>query len=256
MGIAQSLGDGYDVRSLAVTYRDGHTLGFHAHPWAQLVYARSGLMLVNAGGYVCFVPPTKAVWVPAQTKHQIAFRGEVALRTLYIAPQRAAAVAAQVNTLEISPLLRELIVHVLSLGMLDPNVAQHRHLMHVLVDLVASAPSLDLVLPRPKDARAARLAAHLCEAPADRRPAEALAAEFGASLRTMQRYFASQTGLSLDAWRQKARLVHGFTTLTSGASVAQAAGAAGYVSTSAFIAAFKRQFDLTPGQVARSASAP
>ena len=36
--------DGFPVRGLAVTYRDGHVLDRHTHSWAQLVYAASGTM--------------------------------------------------------------------------------------------------------------------------------------------------------------------------------------------------------------------
>ncbi len=249
MGIEQDVGDGFDVRSLAVTYREGHSLAAHTHPWAQLIFARSGVMSVDAGGHLWFVPPTKAVWVPANTSHRITFKGEVAMRTLYVSERRAEAVQRQVQTLEVSPLLHHLIEHIHSIKMLDPKIPSHDHLACVLVDLILGAPALDLVLPHPEDARAARLAKHLHENPTDKRGLQVLASECGASLRTMQRYFSEQTGLSMDVWRQKARLIHSFAVLASGKAVSAAANESGVESTSAFIAAFKKHFGTTPGKI-------
>ena len=242
--------DGFDVRSLAMTFRDGYATDTHTHPWAQLVYARSGVMSVKAGQLVWFVPPTRAIWIPPRVTHRIETKGEVALRTLYIAPDRAGDVKRGVEAMEVSPLLTELILHVLSGQMLDPKTPKDDRLAGVLVDQIAAAPAIDLALPLPRDARALRLAEMLRNDPADRRELEALAAICGASLRTLQRSFSDETALTIDAWRQKARLVHAATSLAGGASVTSAAMDCGYDSPSAFIAAFKRQFGVTPGKFA------
>jgi AraC-like DNA-binding protein len=54
--------------------------------------------------------------------------------------------------------------------------------------------------------------------------------------------------MTIDAWRQKARLVHSAAALAEGARVSEAALDCGYQSPSAYIAAFRRQFGVTPGQ--------
>ncbi|HEX2816392.1 MAG TPA: AraC family ligand binding domain-containing protein, partial [Phenylobacterium sp.] len=77
--------DGFPVRGLAVTYRDGHVLDRHTHPWAQLVYAASGVMRIATPTATWLTPPTRAIWVPAGTAHEIEMRGTVAMRTLYLA---------------------------------------------------------------------------------------------------------------------------------------------------------------------------
>lgn len=241
-------GDGFDVRSLAVTYRDGHRLPAHTHPWAQLIYARSGVMHVVAEGHLWFTPPTRAIWIPHGVEHEIAIRGETALRTLYVSRERARDVRPRVEPLEVTPLLGELIVHIVALGMLDPARAEHDRLAGVLMDLVAAARGIDLVLPLPKDPRALRLAQQLRDAPGDRRDLDELSRVAGASLRTLQRCFSEETGLTIEAWRQKARLVHSAAALAEGASVTDASLACGYDSPSAFIAVFRKQFGVTPGR--------
>ena len=84
--------------------------------------------------------------------------------------------------------------------------------------------------------------------PDDDRGLAALAKQAGASLRTLQRVFTRETGLTLEAWRQKARLIHSVARLTAGASVTDAALGSGYRSVGAFIGAFSRQFEVTPGR--------
>src|SRR6185437_8070110 len=119
----------------------------------------------------------------------------------------------------------------------------------LVVDLVATAPPLDLALPLPSDKRARALAARVQRAPAESASLAELARGAGASLRTLQRLFPAETGLTLEAWRQKARLLAAVAALGEGASVIMTALDCGYESPSAFIAAFKRQFGVTPGRL-------
>ena len=242
------VGDGFDVRSLSSTYPDGLRLGEHDHPWGQLVYARTGVMQVMTPGAAWTVPPTRAIWLPPRRRHEIAMQGEVAMRTLYIAPERAAPLPAEAAALEVEPLLRELILHVLGVGMLDPLRPADDRLAGLLIDRIVAARPVDLYLPWPDDPRALALAERLRAAPTERTDISALATEAGASLRTLQRLFLSETGLTIEAWRQKARLVHAASLLSLGASVTNAAADCGYDSLSAFIAAFQRQFGVTPGR--------
>ena len=241
-------GDGFDVRSLAVTFHHGATLARHAHPWGQLVFATSGAMHVATDATAWLVPATKAIWLPAGLAHRIAIRGEVAMRTLYVAPTRSGALLAEPAALEVVPLLRELILHILGVGMLSPERPEHARLAGLLVDLLVQARPQDLFLPLPRDARALALATRLQERPDDGRDLALVAGEVGASLRTLQRLFPRETGLTVEAWRQKARLIHGVACLSSGASVTTAALECGYASVGAFITAFRRQFGVTPGR--------
>src|SRR6476646_4181532 len=113
--------DGFPVRGLAVTYRDGHRLDRHTHPWAQLVYAASGTMRVATPAATWLTPPTRAIWVPGGTPHEIEMRGTVAMRTLYLAPAGARPSLAACRAIEVAPLLRELILHIVRIGMLDAD---------------------------------------------------------------------------------------------------------------------------------------
>ncbi len=241
-------GDGFDVRSLALTLRPGARLDEHRHPWGQLVFAASGVMRVSTRAETWLTPATKAIWLPAMVEHRIDVQSEAALRTLYLAPARAASLPREPATLTVAPLLRELILHIVRLGMLASDRPDHDRMAGVLIDLLCAARREDLRLPLPGDARALAAALRLQDAPAEAGDLARLAAESGASLRTLQRLFPRETGLTLEAWRQKARLIHAMARLASGERVTTAALDSGYQSVGAFIGAFSRQFGVTPGR--------
>jgi AraC-like DNA-binding protein len=243
-----SYGDGYLVRSAATTFPDGSRLHRHDHLWGQLAFCNSGVMRVVSDTAAWLAPPTRAIWLPAGIAHEIVMKGEVATRFLYICPELAALLPSQPEVLEVAPLLRELILHVLKIRMLHPGRPEQDRLARLLIDLLVDARRIDLMLPLPGDRRARALAEQLQEAPADPASLADLARGAGASLRTLQRLFPAETGLTLEAWRQKARLIWSITRLSGGASVGTAAFDCGYDSPSAFITAFKRQFGVTPGR--------
>ncbi|WP_287812733.1 helix-turn-helix transcriptional regulator, partial [Pseudomonas sp.] len=77
------------------------------------------------------------------------------------------------------------------------------------------------------------------------------AGRLGTSEKTLMRLFQRETGLSFRGWRQRMRLLSSLDTLEQGHSVTTAALSSGYDSTSAFIAAFKGLFGITPGELFR-----
>ena len=243
-----SYGDGYLVRSAASTYPDGMRLDRHDHPWGQLAFCNSGVMRVVSDAAAWLAPPTRAIWLPTGAAHEIVMKGEVATRFLYLAPELASPLPTAAGVVEVVPLLRELILHILKLRMLHPDEPEQDRLARLLVDLLMRARPIDLVLPLPSDRRALAFADQVQDAPADSAGLADLARRAGASLRTLQRLFPAETGLTLEVWRQKARMVAGAAALSGGAPVAVTAADCGYESPSAFITAFKRQFGVTPGR--------
>lgn len=237
------------VRSLACTYYDGYHIPPHSHGWAQLIFAASGVMRVATDEALWIIPPSRAVWAPAGVPHEIFAKGDFAMRTLYFAPALVAAMPSHIYALDVSPLLRELILHIVGIGMLDGREAAHERLAGVVIDQMAGTAALPLSLPLPRDPRAMRLAERLREDPSCDLELDDLARAAGASARTIQRLFLAETGLRFIEWRQRLRLLHGASLLGAGVSVTQAGLDAGYAGTSAFIAAFRKQFGVTPARM-------
>jgi AraC-like DNA-binding protein len=68
----------------------------------------------------------------------------------------------------------------------------------------------------------------------------------GASVRTVERLFRAETGMTFGKWRQQLRLLHALRELASGRPVTAVALEVGYDSPSAFIAMFRSALGTTP----------
>lgn len=226
----------------------GETLAMHRHRRAQLVYASNGVMTVTTRAASYVVPPQRAVWMPGGVEHRIDARCAVSLRTLYIEPATAADLPASVCVLQVTPLLRELIVEAVAAGPeYDVDSAQAR-LMPVILDQIRRQPVARLALPLPSDNRLRKLVQCLLDNPADARGLDEWARVVGASKRTLVRLFPQQTGMSFRQWRQQRRLLRALELLNSGETVTATALEIGYDNTSAFIAMFRRCLGTTPLQ--------
>lgn len=227
-------------------FQHGHTIPEHFHPEHQLVFASTGVMTVTTSAGVWVVPPLRAVWIPARTPHRIAMSGNVSMRTLYFLPVPRHAIASRCMVLNVSPLLRELILHACRAKRLNRRVPAQRHMIEIILDQLEAVPAIPLQLPHPLDSRALRVATALIANPGDARTLVTLCHDCGASKRTVERLFLSETKMTFGKWRQQLRLLHSMQLLASGEKVTSAALEAGYNSASAFISMFRRQVGTTP----------
>jgi AraC-like DNA-binding protein len=238
------------VRTLAADFADGAVIAPHAHPWGQLIYATTGVVTVWTEHGTWVVPPHWAIWAPSGVEHGLRFTGAASLRTLYLRPD-ISCLGPRSTVITVSPLLRELILRAVDERMLDERDRTHLALVHLIVHECSptAMPPLDLRLPH--SARLRRVADHLASRSSDRASHARLARRFGIGVRTLERGFVAETGLSLGQWRRQARFMEALRQLGAGASVKRAAIEAGYRTPSAFVAAFSSSFKTTPGRYFR-----
>ncbi len=242
------------VATLATDYPSGHVIAPHRHLRAQLVYASEGVMTVRAAAGTWVVPPQRALWVPAGMEHGIAVKRAIKMRSLYIVPDAAPGLPAVCGVVNVPPLLRELILRAMAIPPLYDEDGPDGRIMGVILDQLRTLPAAPLHLPRPEDARLARVTETLLAEPGDNRPLQAWSRIAGASPRTLARLFVKETGLTFRAWRQQARLLRALVLLAQAQPVTSVALDLGYDSPSAFIAAFKRGLGVTPGRYFRNAA--
>ena len=145
------------VAGLAVDYEDGHRVRRHRHRRAQLLYAISGVMVVETEAGIWVVPPTRGVWVPAWVAHGIRMSGEPRMRTVFVEPGAAAHLPTQCCVLSISPLLRELMAAATEVPLDWQPGTRDGRLMMLLLDELRQEPVLPLHLPQPAEPRLARI---------------------------------------------------------------------------------------------------
>jgi AraC-like DNA-binding protein len=235
------------VRGYAVTHPRGTAVLPQSPEWDQLVYAVTGVLTVETATGTWVVPPDRAVWVPAGIEHRIAMAGRTAVRTLYLRVGLAE-VAADCRAVNVSPLLRELIIHAVRTSPLNLDEPRQARLIGVLLDQFVSLPTAPLQLPMPRDDRALRIARRLLADPGCDESIDQLSRASGSTRRTVERVFSAETGLSVGRWRQRARLVAALRLLAAGDPVTWVAGAVGYSTPSAFGAMFRAQMGVSPGR--------
>lgn len=238
--------DPFVVRCLSVRYPDGHTTPRHAHPRAQLVFAATGAVAAETAEGLWIVPPGRAVWIPPGREHRLTLWGRAWLRTLYLPAVRGMPRSPTVT--RVSPLLRELVAHVVACGGLRRERPEDRRLAAVLRDQLRALDQPAIDLPLPRDARALAVARRLLAEPGNGSPLAELARGSGASPRTLERLFRQETGTSLGRWRRQVRLVHALRRLAEGHTVERVARETGYSTPSAFIAMFRRVYGVSPGR--------
>lgn len=220
----------------------------HQHAWSQLAYCDRGLMQVTAidhGQHSSFiVPPSRAVWIPANLPHAVTLLENAHLRTLYMDVSATPPGWTGCRTLVVSSFLRELI-H--ALEDTQPGPREDALILLTLHEVTcADTHNLRIALPQDKRLRA------LCDAvlrePSRQATLAEWAADFGASERTVARLFRDQLGTSYLQWRQQAVLAHALPLLARGVPVSQVAADCGYASDSAFAAMFKAAIGQSPSQ--------
>lgn len=242
------------VVTLTHDYPAGCVIPLHFHDFDQLVYASRGVMTVRTSEGTWVVPTHRAVWIPAEVPHLITMSGAVAMRTLYLRKGLVSSLPRSCCVVNVTPLLKELILHICTLVALNRTVKWHRHLMAVLLDQLKGIQTVPLQLPSLSDPRAGRITEVLLGAPGDRRPLEQICKAAGASKRTVERLFQEDVGMSLGKWRQQLRLMKAMQLLAEGAKVTHAALEAGYSTPSAFISMFRKTLGTTPSAYFRTAA--
>jgi AraC-like DNA-binding protein len=234
------------VASVSADLPDGHMIPLHFHPEDQLIFASQGVMTLRTDQGIWVVPPMRAVWIPAKTPHSVTMSGLVAMRTLYFLPGFVNGLPRKCFVMNVTPLLRELILHACTFKRLNKKAPVQKRILEILVDQLQAVGSIPLQLPRPADARAMRIVQSLLANPGEPKTLQSLCKDCGASKRTIERVFLAETKMTFGKWRQQLRLLHALQSLASGEKVTRAALDAGYCSPSAFISMFKKQLGATP----------
>lgn len=232
-------------------FKAGTWSDLHSHPlWGELAYMGSGQMVVctKLGNYL--VPPQRAVWIPPGLEHEWYIPCTTQDRSLYILPSVLPADSAfeRYHAIEITPLVRELI---LALAPLPHEYGEGSvsRMVDVLLDQLLLLPEVGFPLPMPRDRRLVALCTALLSEPDSQVTLHEWSEQLAMSERNLARLFQRQTGESFGRWRQRIRLQHALGQLETGESVTNAAFNCGYGSVSAFISAFRKCFNRTPGQI-------
>jgi AraC-like DNA-binding protein len=226
---------------------DVGTVPAHKHKRAQLMFAISGSLTVETEAGIWVLPTHRALWLPGGCRHTTVMRKPTELRTLYFDEKVSWVLKRKsLGVIEVSDLLRHLILEAVRQPWTYDMQSATGRLFRVLCDQLAEVQQAPAHLPEPTSVVAKKFARVYRDTPDERRPLAVIAKQVGASLRSMERLFKTETGLSLGAWVQQFRLITALQYLADDMPVGDAAYAVGFQNPSSFIALFKSQFGTTP----------
>ena len=231
----------------------------HRHAWAQVAMSSTGVIRMTAGHGTYLVPPSRALWVPPDVEHAVSVVDDAEIRTLYVHPSARFlrdgsalptpfAMWPECRVLEVSPLLRELVVHLDVEPGAGPATERERRLGDLVLDELRRAAPVRLGLALPTDKRLRTLCETVLDDPLRHATLEGWASEAGASARTLARLFRQQLGTTFGEWRQQVRLAQALALAADKRPIAHIAAELGYASPSAFSAMVRRTVGATPSR--------
>jgi AraC-like DNA-binding protein len=234
------------VTAVPSDVQHGETVAAHCHPWVQLLYASEGVMRVRTALGVWIIPPRRALLIAPGIVHELKMLSRVNMRAVYIDAAAAGDLVAGCRLLEVSPLLRELILALSAEPLAYPPGDRGDHLAQLILSELGRMETVPIAVPWPRDRRLQTLCTDIMDHPGSVRTLQQRALDAGASTRTLIRLFPKETGLHYRQWVQQVHLAHAFERLARGEGVGAVAQALGYASPSAFTSMFRRLLGRTP----------
>lgn len=234
------------VSTLAWEYTAEYQIPVHAHGSDQLVYATRGVMEITADRTRWVIPPQFAIWIPAHQDHSIWMPQPVSMRTLYLRSGLVKRRGPQCSVIHVTALFRELIVEAVRRKRLRESTELDQALTTLIVDQIQRATPMPSAIPLPKDPRAVSVAEEVLAHPGGTDKLPLIAFRASATVRTIQRIFLKELGMSFEEWRKQVRLMKALELLASGNAVKQTAHEVGYKQTSAFVTMFRETLGTTP----------
>jgi len=243
----------YPVGALHVTLRRNEKeIPPHEHVTGQLIFALDGAVTCEVPGSLWMVPPGCAVWVPAGARHSCRSTTNAKVCFLFV-KAGAAALADGCRSIQISPMVREMILHLADHPCHEPGDAHALRLMRVLLSELERMPQTSFQLPVPAHPQLRQIVDALIRDPAQRRTLAQWAGSLAMSERTLARLVIRETGMSFGRWRRQLHLLVALRQLAGGAQVQQISDMLGYGSATAFITMFKKASGMTPNAYFRGA---
>ena len=145
--------------------------------------------------------------------------------------------------LRVTPLLRALLHAAFAADVTPEKAALNvRLILHNLIE----TPDAPMFLPWPASAIDRRVADLAFADGRSRLDVNELASRAATSVRTVNRLFPAETGLTFKVWRQRARIVRAIDRFSKGDAVSRVSADVGFASTATFSVAFRQVTNMNP----------
>ena len=245
-GARRVSGGRFPITALAKDYPAGAHVARHRHRRGQLLHSVSGVARITTREGIWILPPQRALWLPPRMPHEVQVEGALALRTLYLDGESSEVLGARCKVLFVSTLLRELVVEVVQAYERRDRSERSQLLVRLVLAELQRAERSEIHIPAPSDARLRHVCRQVLEAPSRNVSLDQLAADAGASSRTLARLCERELQMTFARWRQHVRLARALSRIAIGEPMKQVARDSGYRSCSAFSAMFRQALGTAP----------
>ena len=236
------------VTAMGTTFSTGHQVSWHQHSAAQFLYASDGIIRVLTEHGCWVAPPLRAVWIPANTTHQLEIVSTSSVKSLIIShDNNAQSLPQQCKVISVSPLLKEIMLHLHS-KYWPIDLLENKRLIDVFIDQMQAMSVEPLLYPESQHPKIKRILQCFMDTPEDNTSIEAWANMFHMSVRTLSRLFIKEMNMGFRQCRQQIRLVMAIERLAKNQSVINISYELGFSNESNFIKVFKAAFGVTPKQ--------
>ncbi len=231
--------------------KEGTWNSLHSHEEeGELVVVTDGIMVMITQNKSYFIQTNHALWIPPSVQHRWYMPTQTIDRSLHIHKSALDQYPTlkQMHLMEMTPLLRELVVSVADLD-LQFNQEADKRLGLVLLDRICAANSCSNVLPMPQHLKLVELCTSLIGSPHKQVTLGDWSKELCVSEKTLARIFTKETGVNMRTWLNLLRMQCAKKDLETGMQVTEVAYNCGYNSLSSFIASFKKMYGVSPSKL-------
>jgi len=231
-----------------------HHFPAHTHKWHQLLYASSGVLIVDVIGERLFIPPDNAVWLPCGCQHSVSTEYGAELKSLYIDAKYQQLPTDKSLVLKISSIIKALIIEISTFDVEYPISGYADDVVSLMLNTLPRLKHLTDHLPWPTSSDLLKMCSQLYEQPGGKQTTLMLAENLAMSKRTLERKFHRETGMTIQAWSLRLRFLKAIGLLTAGHSITSISLDLGYSSSSPFIYMFRNISGMSPGEYIASLS--
>jgi AraC-like DNA-binding protein len=222
----------------------------HQHEKAQLVYVESGFQYLTVDGKIYLLPQNHAAWIPPNAVHKTNSHSEkIKLMIIFFEVDKKDPFYHQVNVFSVSPVLREMIKYAEKWSLNTNENADENIFLKALYNEIPNfaADSIHLHISLPEDKRLAKAVKFLNNNYTKDLKMEELSDLAALSLRSLERIFKKETGLTLSKYQQILRIIKSLELLSANEwTISEIAYKVGYKSLQAYTNSFQSVMQYRP----------
>lgn len=229
-----------------------HNNEFHHHHKAQLVFVESGYQYLHTKDNQFLLPQYHAAWIPSNLPHKTTSASEsVSLRTLYFNTDGMPPFYDDLYLFSVPAVLREMIMYTEKWSLNKKYVQSEQTFLLAILEELPSfiQASIPLIAPVPKSTHLLGVTATIHHSYTTAISIEDLAAKSFISMRTLERQFKKETGISLAKYIQMVRIIKSLELLSEGhLTIGEIAFRVGYTSAQSYSNVFTKLLGKRPSE--------